>query len=57
MLFSRYFPVTNLKLKIAIAGAIKNERTVAKSTNSLRFPANCKTTIKDPKKRINKKRL
>ncbi len=45
---SRNFPVTSLKLKIAIIGAIPKERTVAKSTKSLRFPANCKTITKDP---------
>lgn len=37
--FSRNFPVTNLKLKTAIIGAITNDKTVAKSTSSLRlFP-------------------
>ena len=51
---SRYFPVTKRKLIIAITGAIKNERTVAKSTNSIKFPANCSTTIRDPAKRTNR---
>ena len=45
--FAKYLPVTNLKLKIAIIGAIRKETVVAKSTSSLRLSPNCKTTIKE----------
>ena len=38
--FARYLPVTNLKLKIAIIGAITKDKTVAKSTSSLRLLPN-----------------
>jgi len=38
--FSRYFPVTNLKLKIPITGAIRNETIVAKSTSSFSLFSN-----------------
>lgn len=38
--FSRYLPVTNLKLKIAIMGAITKDKTVAKSTSSFRLLPN-----------------
>jgi hypothetical protein len=56
MFFSRNFPVTNLKLMITITGAIINDRTVVKSTMSLRFPANCNTTIKEPAKSKKRKK-
>ena len=36
-------------------GAITNDKTVAKSTNSLRFPANWKITIREPIERIIRK--
>ena len=38
--FPRYFPVTSLKLKIAMIGAITKDNTVAKSTSSLRLLPN-----------------
>ncbi len=36
----RNLPVTSLKLKIAITGAIRNDKTVAKSTSSFRLFSN-----------------
>ncbi|EIJ65051.1 hypothetical protein BD31_I2166, partial [Candidatus Nitrosopumilus salaria BD31] len=40
--------MTSLKLKIAITGAITNDKTVAKSTRSLRLFPNCEITKKEP---------
>ena len=45
---SKNLPVTNLKLKIANTGAITNDKTVAKSTNSLRLSPNCNITESEP---------
>ena len=49
----KYFPVTNLKLKIAIIGAIRKEIAVAKSTSSLSLFSNKYTTINEPVTREN----
>ena len=45
---SKYLPDTNLKLKIAIIGAIRNETVVAKSTNSFNLFSNRKITKRAP---------
>ena len=52
---SKNLPVTNLKLKIAITGAITNDKTVAKSTKSLRLFSNWNMMIKAPLAKIIKK--
>ncbi len=38
--FARCLPVTSLKLKMAIIGAIRNDKTVAKSTSSFKLFSN-----------------
>ena len=50
--WDKYFPVTNLKLKIAIMGAMRKETVVAKSTSSFSLSLNWNTTTNDPIARI-----
>ena len=45
---SRYFPVTSLKLKMAMAGAMMNDRTVAKSTKSFKLSLNWEVMTREP---------
>ena len=52
---SKKFPVTNLKLKIAIIGAMTKDKTVAKSTSSFRLFPNWNITVKEPTESNSKK--
>ncbi len=51
----RNLPVTSLKLKMAITGAIRNDKTVAKSTSSFRLFSNWNTITSAPVAITNKK--
>ncbi len=53
--FARCLPVTSLKLKMAITGAIRNDKTVAKSTSSFRLSSNWNIIAMAPIDITNKK--
>ena len=53
---SKNLPVTNLKLKMAITGAITKDRTVAKSTSSLRLSLKLKYNHKRANSHITSKK-